>query len=124
MSHPSAIYMQGVKAGADLTGLEGKAVKISADNTVSQVAGLTDVAVGIIGSGNLEGKAVDIMSFGPEGQVEAGAAIVAGVELAQDATGRMVTAVAGKVVRGIAKDSASAAGEFVNVVFISYVKPV
>ena len=122
MSYGTPNFLQGVKAGEDLTGDEGKAVKISAANTVILITGATDVAVGVVQSGNTSGKAVNIAAFGQQGEVEAGAAIVAGAELAVNASGQMITAISTNIVRAIAKTAASGAGEFVDVMFISYTK--
>ena len=122
MSYSTPVFMQGVKAGEDLTGKEGRAVKISADNTVILATALTDIVVGTVHSGNVSGKAVEIMAFGNGGEVVIGATVTAGQELAINATGQMIPAVSTNVVRAIAKVGATDAGNFVDVMFISYVK--
>ncbi len=63
------------------------------------------------------GDPVDVeLLDGARTELEAGAAVVAGAEIASDATGRAITAVATNPILGVAVTAAGAAGEIIDVV--------
>lgn len=122
MSYGTPSILQGVKAGEDLTGKEGLAVKISADNTVVQSTLAADVVIGTIHAGNANGKAVEIAGLGKQFEAVAGAVIAAGAELTMTTGGKVITAVSTNIVIGVAITAAAADGDYINAMSKSYVK--
>jgi len=94
-------------------------VKMSGAKVI-QCAADTDDAVGV----SMEPAAADLDRIavakynGCKTEVTAGAAIVAGVPVASDATGRAVTAVTGDRILGYAQTATAAAGEVVTVLLV------
>lgn len=79
-------------------------------------AGAAVAADGIAGSTVLIGRDVDVeLLDGSITDVEAGAAVSRGDEIATNATGQGVTAVATNPVNGVALEAAGAAGEIIRV---------
>lgn len=104
-------------AGSDLSAKTHYLVKVSAAGTVD-LAGAGELAVGVVGNSPVSGEAVELHT-GLMVPVVAGAAVAAGAEVASDANGKGVTAVATDRVFGIAVDAAGADGEEFRVLAIS-----
>lgn len=87
-------------------------------NNVGKIA-LSAAHARVVGVLQNQPKANEMANFDGRGieKVQAGAAIVAGADLASDATGRAVTAVSGDEIFGTAVGAAAAAGVILQVVW-------
>lgn len=120
MSYGKPRLIEGLKAGADLTALEGKVVKITANGV--EVAATADVAVGILHCGNVANKVVEVAGLGGDALGLSGEAIVVGTELMADANGKLIAATATNRVIAIAKEAVSATDVRVEVTLVNYIK--
>ncbi|MGR3179930.1 MAG: hypothetical protein ACUZ8E_17960 [Candidatus Anammoxibacter sp.] len=82
-------FISGLKAGADLSALLFRAVKISAANVVIQ-AGAGDQAIGILQNAPLEDEAAVVASIGGGAFAVAGGTITAGASLKSDGAGKLI----------------------------------
>jgi hypothetical protein len=108
---------KGYDAAAVIT--KFRAVKFSAEETVTPVTAATDVPVGIaqfdVSAAELaKGKGVLVRGYGAS-EMEASAAIAVGALVAMTTNGRAVTAVATNRVIGVCEEAAGAAGERIRV---------
>jgi hypothetical protein len=88
-----------------------------AGDAADVVAG--DIVDGIIGEGVAAGDVFPlIVPDGSIAMVEAGAAIAQGANVATNATGQAVTAVATDFIMGVALDAAGALGDIIRIQFI------
>lgn len=105
-------------AGAAIA--QGRFVKVSTGGKVIQAAAGTDEVVGVA----LEASAADLDVIpcakydGGIVEVEAGAAVTVGADVASDSVGRAVAAATGNAIAGWALSGAGAAGEFIKVLLI------
>lgn len=104
-------------AAADLSAKTHYLVKVTAADTVN-LAGAGELAIGSIGNAPAAGEPVEIM-VGIIVPVVAGAAVSAGAEVASDANGKAVTAIAGDRAFGIALTAATADLEEIRVLALS-----
>lgn len=103
-----------LKAGADLSGDQFRAVKVAADGDVER-CGAGEASIAILQNKPIENEAVELECDGISKAV-AGAAIAnAGVELMADAQGRLIVATSGNRVVAVALTSAAGAGELIAV---------
>jgi hypothetical protein len=108
---------KGYDAAAVIT--KFRAVKFSAEETVTPVTAATDVPVGIaqfdVSAAELaKGKGVLVRGYGAS-EMEASAAIAVGALVAMTTNGRAVTAVATNRVIGVCEEAAANAGERIRV---------
>lgn len=104
----------GVEASADLSASQFHAVKMSA--TGVELAGVGDAISGVLQNkpGAL-GQAAEVTADG-ESKAVAGAAVVRGVDLEVDASGRLITAAnSGSYIVGEALEAAGADGDIMAV---------
>lgn len=104
----------GLKAGAAITLRRFVKVDSSAAKQCIQAAAGTDMPIGVALQTVATGNDTPIQSFGIA-QVEAGAAVALGVQVAADASGRAVTVATGNTPGGIALEAAGAAGDIIAV---------
>jgi predicted RecA/RadA family phage recombinase len=95
-------------------------VKLTASDTVTQCTAATDKPIGVcleeITSGDVtNGRQVAVAVFGAS-RVIAGAAISAGATVGPDSSGRAITATSTNFAIGMALQSASAAGDHVDII--------
>lgn len=91
--------------------------KTTAGEVIHGAAG-TDECLGVsLEAAAAQGDAIPVAHIGAGGkcEIEAGAAITAGADLASDASGRVVAATTGDAVVGFADEAASGAGEYITV---------
>lgn len=120
MSGPGYEFVRPFKAGGAINIY--RMVKISANDTVVQCTATTDKPIGIaleeISAGDATaGRQVAVCVFGIS-RVIAGAAIAAGADVGPDASGRAITATATNYTVGKALESASTAGDHVDITFL------
>jgi hypothetical protein len=92
-----------------------RAVKFSAEETVTPVTAATDVVAGVAqvavsAAEILKGKGVEVMQEGAS-EWECSAAIAVGAEVGMAADGRCKTAAAGERVQGVCEEATTIAGE-------------
>lgn len=111
------------KAGADLTGKIGYAVKASTnDREVVLGATAGELCVGILINDNIAGYAVGVALGGEICKGKLGGTVACGDGLAVDANGKLVVASAGDIV--VAKAlKAGVANDLVEVEVVDYVEP-
>ncbi len=117
MATGNYIQDKGYDAAAAIT--KFRAVKFSAEETVTPVAATTDVPCGIAqvsvtASEITKGKGVSVRRMGAS-EMEASAAIAVGALIAITVDGRAVTAVATNRVIGVCDEASAAAGERIRV---------
>lgn len=126
MATQSTRTVQTMKAGADLRTHQWKVVKIdtAAADQVLLATALTGLNVAILENKPNTGEAAELC-FSGFTKAMAGAAIAtSGLELAADATGRLITAVATNFVVGISRQAAGAAGDIIEIHKVDgYYKP-
>jgi hypothetical protein len=89
-------------------------VKVTGAHQVGAVDGVDDPTVGVLqNKPQVEGQAATVGIFGVS-NVIAGAAVVAGVNVQSDTSGRAITLAAGTAV-GVALSAAAGAGELISV---------
>lgn len=111
------------KAGADLTGKIGYAVKASAnDREVVLGATAGELCVGILINDNIAGYAVGVALGGEICKGKLGGTVACGDGLTVNADGKLVVATAGDIV--VAKAlKAGVANDLVEVEVVDYVEP-
>lgn len=110
---PTADYS--MPAAGDLSANQYRfAVCNSSGQAALSGAGVSTIGVIQNNDADAANKAVALQKVGVS-KVVAGAAVVAGVEVASDASGRAVTAATGNRVNGIALSGCSNAGEIISV---------
>lgn len=117
MATGNYVMDKGYDAAAAIT--KFRAVKFSAEETVTPVTADTDVVAGIaqvgVTAGEItRGKGVSVRRMGSS-EMEASAAIAVGALVAFTADGRAVTAVVGDRVIGVCDEAAGQAGERIRV---------
>ena len=115
-------WMESVDAGADLrNGGQFRFVELNANNQVTRCNAAKERAYGVLQNKPNSGEVAQVVK-GPGGTlVEAGAALAIGDEVTTDAQGRAIKATAANdYVNGIAKEAASAAGDFISVDLTTY----
>lgn len=106
----------GLVAGANLSGAgnQYRFVQVSAAQAVTRESNAGARSVGVLYNNPAEGEAADVRFAGVV-QVEAGAQVAAGANIATDNVGRAVAA-SSNVVLGKAITAAGEAGEYVTIV--------
>lgn len=126
MSTESTKTTQTMKAGEDLRTHQFKALKIStaAADTVLLATALTGLNVAILGNKPNTGEAAEVIFEGFTKGMAGAAIATAGLELAADATGRLVAAASTNFVVAFSRMAAGAAGDIVEIYKIpGYFKP-
>lgn len=90
-------------------------VSVGANGRIAQSGAGVDPHAVSAEAATAAGQVINVFELSGKVEVEAGAAVTAGVEVASDATGRAVAATSGNEVGGVALESASAAGERITV---------
>lgn len=112
-------------AGADITGVIGKAVKYDENGkfVLASKAGEAVIGIAVLTHADVVKAGEDVTAQVKEiGKAVAGAAIKAGDELAVDATGALVKASDGQFVIATALQSATGAGNIIDVQITKYQK--
>jgi hypothetical protein len=100
-------------AAADLSAKQFYGLKVDANGRAA-VAGAGELCIGILQNDpDALGRAASITTLGPSKGV-AGAAVAAGAEVATDANGKLITAVAADRVVGTCLEAALADGDIVT----------
>ena len=105
------------KAGADLRGAAGKAVKFDASGNIILCATKGELAAGILPLDSDEANTGDgvTVQIKDIGKAIAGAVIEAGAEVTADAGGKIITAVATNNILGIALQKATGDGSIIDI---------
>ena len=109
-------------AGADLSGNKYHVVKFGTNDEEVILAGAGE-GFGILMNSPKAGETAEVAMIGGGAQVHSGAAFGRGVELASNASGKLVAAAAGNRVIGLSIKAASAADEYVEIERVFYIKP-
>lgn len=120
MSGPGYPFTRPFTPGGAIT--KYRLVKISATDTVVQCTAVTDKPVGVamedISAQDVtDGRQVAVSLFGVSRAI-AGAAITAGATVGPDASGRVIAATATNFAIGMAVQSASTAGDHVDIMVV------
>lgn len=125
MANEGKFIAESFNAGADLSAAQFKIVKI---DTAANKQVVLQASLGARGDGVLLNKptanqAADVGLYGTMKALAGAAVATAGIELAVDATSRLIGAVSTNQVFGISISSAAAAGELIEFIRVTYVKP-
>ena len=108
-------------AGADLSAKKYHGVKLGSNDGEVVIAVAGDAEFILMNSPQA-GEAAECAMIGGGALAHSGAAVAKGAEVASDANGKIITAVAGNKVIGIALEAASAADRYFEIERVRYVK--
>lgn len=111
------------EAGADLTGAEGKFVKLQTDGTVILCSAATDRAIGVVRDGNVLGATVGVyQGFGIVPVSASNGSIAVGDLVGVTSGAQAVKLVAGtdttKYIHGVAQEASTATGDLISVAIV------
>jgi len=101
-------------AGADLSAVKNRFVKVAADGQIDQ-AGLDATAEGVLQDDPAAAGRAALVAISGVTKIVAGAAVTRGGDIVSDASGRAIDKGANANVLGVALEAASGAGELIAV---------